>query len=160
LPEIAGLNEFLTGIVITSIIGVGIFARPYMGRVSDRVGRRIPIIAGCLISSLPLFLIPFMTNFWVLVSLAIIYGLGLATVMSSVHPLISDLVPKEFVGTSMGFIDTIMDVGQTLGPIISGFILGISMHYGLQYTVVFPSLGIVLLIAAVVFASSKNVKKQ
>ena len=158
LPEIAGLNEFLTGIVITSIIGVGIFARPYMGRVSDRVGRRIPIIAGCLISSLALFLIPFMTNFWVLVSLAIIYGLGLATVMSSVQPLISDLVPKELVGTSMGFIDTIMDVGQTLGPIISGFILGISMQYGLQYTVVFPSLGIVLLIAAVVFASSKNVK--
>jgi MFS family permease len=160
LPEIAGLNAFLTGIVITSIIAVAIFARPYMGRVSDRIGRRIPIIAGCLISSFPLFLMPFITNFFVLISLAIVYGLGLATVMSSIHPLISDLVPKEFVGTSMGFIDTIMDVGQTLGPIVSGFILGISMHYGLQYTIVFPSLGIVLLIAAATFALYKNVKTK
>jgi MFS family permease len=160
LPEIAGLNAFLTGMVITSIIGVAIFARPYMGRLSDRIGRRIPIIAGCLISSIPLFLIPFLTNFFVLISLAMIYGLGLATVMSSVHPLISDLVPKEFVGTSMGFIDTIMDVGQTLGPIVSGFILGISINYGLQYTVVFPSLGIILLIAAIAFASSKSVKTE
>jgi MFS family permease len=131
-----------------------------MGRVSDRIGRRIPIIAGCLISSFPLFLIPFITNFFVLISLAIVYGLGLATVMSSIHPLISDLVPKEFVGTSMGFIDTTMDVGQTLGPIVSGFILGISMHYGLQYTILFPSLGIVLLIAATTFASSKTVKTE
>ncbi len=160
LPEIVRLDELRTGIIITSIIGVGIFARPYMGRVSDRVGRRIPIVAGCILSSLPLFAMPFMTDFWVLLLLAIVYGLGLATVMGSVHPLISDLVPKEVVGTSMGFIDTIMDVGQTLGPIISGFILGISIQRGLQYTVVFPSLGIVLLLAAGVFASSRTAKAQ
>ncbi len=103
---------------------------------------------------------PFITDFWVLLLLAIVYGLGLATVMGSVHALVSDLVPKEVVGTSMGFIDTIMDVGQTLGPIISGFILGISIQRGLQYTVVFPSLGIVLLLAAGVFASSRTAKAQ
>ncbi len=160
LPEIVRLDELRTGIIITSIIGVGIFARPYMGRVSDRVGRRIPIVAGCILSSLPLFAMPFLTDFWVLLLLAIVYGLGLATVMGSVHALVSDLVPKEVVGTSMGFIDTIMDVGQTLGPIISGFILGISIQRGLQYTVVFPSLGIVLLLAAGVFASSRTAKAQ
>jgi MFS family permease len=160
LPEIVKLDELRTGIIITSIIGVGIFARPYMGRVSDRVGRQIPIVAGCILSSLPLFAMPFMTDFWVLLLLAIVYGLGLATVMGSVHALVSDLVPKEVVGTSMGFIDTIMDVGQTLGPIISGFILGISIQRGLQYTVVFPSLGIVLLLAAGVFASSRTAKAQ
>jgi MFS family permease len=43
LPEIVHLNEFLTGIIITSIIGVAILARPYMGRISDKMGRRIPI---------------------------------------------------------------------------------------------------------------------
>jgi MFS family permease len=154
LPEIAKLDEFRTGIIITSIIAIGIFARPYMGRVSDRFGRRIPIIAGCIVSGLPLFAMPFVTDFWVLVLLSSVYGLGLAAVTGSVHALVSDLVPKEVVGTSMGFIDTIMDVGQTLGPIISGFILGISIQQGLQYTVVFPSLAIVLLLAAGVFALS------
>lgn len=160
LPEIAGLNELLTGITITSIIGVGIFARPYMGRISDRVGRRIPIVSGCILSSIPMFAIPFITDFWFLLLLAMVYGLGLATVMSSIHPLISDLVPKELVGTSMGFIDTVMDVGQTLGPVVSGFILGASMLYGLHYTLVFPSLGIVLLLAAAVFALSKALETK
>jgi hypothetical protein len=49
----------------------------------------------------------------------------------------------------MGFLDTLMDVGQTLGPIISGFIFA-----GLQYRGVFPSLTIVVLLSATVFALS------
>jgi len=154
LPEIAHLDEFSTGIIITSIIGTGIFARPYMGRVSDRIGRRTPMIVGCIVSGLPLLVIPFVADFWLLLLLVLVYGFGFATVTSSTPALISDLVPKELVGTSMGFLDTIMDVGQTLGPIISGFILATS----LQYAGVFPSLSIILLSAGIVFALSKVTK--
>jgi MFS family permease len=159
LPEIVGLNDLLTGIIITSIIGVGIFARPYMGRVSDRTGRRAPIVTGCVISGLPLFAVPFMSDFWVLLFLVIIYGLGFAMVMSSTPALISDLVPQELVGTSMGFLDTIMDVGQTLGPIVSGVILGISTQYGLQYILVFLVLGVVLLLTACLSAFTKILRQ-
>jgi len=60
----------------------------------------------------------------------------------------SELVPKELVGTSMGFLSTIMDVGQALGAIISGFILATN----LQYYGVFPSLTFVLLFSCMVFA--------
>jgi MFS family permease len=151
LPEIAHLDEFSTGIIITSIIGIAIFAKPYMGRLSDRAGRRMPIVMGCIVSGLPLFAIPFVTDFWILLLLVLIYGFGFATVTSSTPALISDLVPKELVGTSMGFLDTIMDVGQTLGPIISGIILATS----LEYAGMFPSLSIILLSAGTIFALSK-----
>jgi MFS family permease len=126
--------------------------------VSDRAGRRTPIIAGCVFSGLPLFAVPFVSDFWILLLLVIIYGLGFATVMSSTPALISDLVPRELVGTSMGFLDTIMDVGQTLGPIISGMILGISLQYGMQYVLVFITLGLVLLFAGGLFAFLKIAK--
>lgn len=158
LLEVVGLNDLLTGIIITSIIGVGIFARPYMGRVSDRAGRRAPIIAGCVFSGLPLFAVPFVSDFWILLLFVIIYGLGFATVMSSTPALISDLVPRELVGTSMGFLDTVMDVGQTLGPIISGIILGVSMQYSVQYVLVFLTLGLVLLFTGGLFAFLKIAK--
>jgi MFS family permease len=151
LPEVAHIDEFSTGMVIASIVGVAIFARPYMGRVSDRIGRRIPIIAGCIISGLPLLVIPFVLDFWVLLLLVLVYGFGFATVTSSTSAWVSDLVPKELVGTSMGFLDTIMDVGQTLGPIISGFILATSLHYA----GVFPSLSFVLISAGIIVAVSK-----
>ena len=147
LPEIAHLNELLTGVIITSIIGVAIFARPYLGRFSDRAGRRTPIVAGCVVSGLPLLIVPFVADFWVLLVLVVTYGVGFAAVTASTSALISELVSKEFVGTSMGFIDTIMDVGQTSGPIISGLILSTS----LQYTGLFFSLTFVLLLSSIVF---------
>jgi len=148
LPEVAHLNKFLTGIIIMSIIGVAIFAKPYMGRVSDKTGRRILIVLGCVISSIPLLAIPFVTDFWVLLLLVLVYGFGFATVTASTPALITELAPKELVGTSMGFLGTIMDVGQTLGPIISGFILATN----LQYCGVFPSLAFVLLFSCIIFA--------
>jgi MFS family permease len=143
--------------MITSIIAIGIFARPYMGRISDRVGRQIPIIAGCIVSGLPLLGLPFIRDSWVLLLLVLIYGLGFATVLSSTHALTSDLVPTELVGTSMGFIDTVMDIGQTLGPIASGIILGVSLAYGFQYILVFLALGLVLLATGIIFALSRLV---
>jgi MFS family permease len=156
LPEIAQLNELSTGIIITSIIAVGILARPYMGRLSDRIGRKFPIAFGSAISGLPLLVIPFTTDFWILLILALIYGIGFATVTSSTPALVSELVPQELIGTSMGFLDTTMDIGQTLGPIVSGIILATS----LQYAGVFPSLGIVLIFAGIVFAASKVAKNK
>ena len=148
LPEKAHLNELLTGIIITSIIGVAIFAKPYLGRFSDKSGRRIPIVMGCIVSGLPFLIVPFVADFWVLLVLVLIYGVGFAAVTASTSALISELVSREFVGTSMGFIDTIMDIGQTSGPIISGLILSTS----LQYTGLFLSLTFILLLSSIAFA--------
>jgi len=154
LPEVAKLNKFLTGIIITSIIGVAIFARPYMGRVSDKIGRRIPIILGCIVSSLPLLAVPFVADFWILLLLVMVYGFGFAAAISSTTALVSELLPQELVGASMGFIDTIMDVGQTIGPIISGLIYAT----GLQYAGLFPSLTFVLLFSCIIFILSDVAK--
>ena len=148
LPEKAHLNELLTGLIITSIIGVAIFAKPYLGRLSDKSGRRVPIIMGGIVSGLPLLIVPFVADFWILLVLVLIYGVGFAAVTASTSALISELVSREFVGTSMGFIDTIMDIGQTAGPIISGLILSTS----LQYTGLFFSLTFVLLLSSITFA--------
>ena len=156
LQDVAHLNSLLIGIISTSIIGNAIFVRPYIGRVSDKIGRRIPITLGCIISGLPLFAVPFFTDFWVLLLLFAVYGFGFATVTASTSPLISELVPKELIGTSMGFLDTIMDVGQTLGPIISGFVLATY----LQYYGVFPSLTSVLLISCAIFVMSGVAKTK
>jgi MFS family permease len=146
----------IPGFVATCIIGVAVFARPYMGHVSDRVGRRIPIVLGSVVSAVPLLVIPFVTDFTVLILLAIIYGFGFAAVTASTSPLISELVPREVVGTSMGFLASAMDVGQTIGPIASGFILATS----LQYAGVFPSLALVVLFSCMVFALSGVAKKK
>lgn len=145
-----GYSLLIPGLIATCIIGVALFARPYMGRISDRTGRRVPIIAGSLVSGLALLPIPFVTDFWVILSLVMIYGFGFATVVASTSPLVSELVPSEFVGTSMGFLAMTMDVGQTIGPIVTGFVLATS----LAYKGAFWALALVLLFSCVVFVLS------
>ena len=84
------------------------------------------------------------------------YGLGFAMVISSTAPLMCELTPSNLVGTSMGFLSTIMDIGQTIGPIISGVILATV----LQYNGLFTSLTVLLLASAVIFLFSGIAKHK
>jgi len=156
LRYVVCFDWLLTGVISGSLIVMPIVAKPYMGRISDKIGRRIPIIVGCIISSLPLLVIPFVTDFPVLLLLSVVYGLGFATVTASTPALVSELVPKKLVGTSMGFLATIMDVGQTIGPIITGMILATNLAYHGS----FPALTAVLLLSCVVFALSRVAKAK
>ncbi len=143
-------TTFGQGLVYSTVLVVAIFARPSMGRVSDRVGRRIPIILGCILSAVALATIPYITDFTTLIVLLVAYGFGFATVTASTSPLMCDIAPNETVGTSMGFLDTTMDIGQTIGGFVSGLVFASSLHYA----GVFLVFAAVLLFGCAVFAFS------
>ncbi|MCJ7469504.1 MFS transporter [Candidatus Bathyarchaeota archaeon] len=149
-------NTLKQGLFASSVFAVAIFARPSMGRVSDRIGRRIPIVLGSILSALALLTIPYITDFTALMILLVAYGFGFAAVTSSTSPLISELAPKELVGTSMGFLDTMMDVGQTIGGFATGLVFATSLHY----VGVFLSFAIVLFLSCTVFAISSVGKRN
>jgi MFS family permease len=96
--------------------------------------------------------IPFTTQFPLLLLLAVGYGASFATVLSSTSPTVADLVPTALVGASMGFLATTMDIGQTLGPIVSGLIFATN----LRYTGMFLSLSVLLVISSIIFLLSKK----
>jgi MFS family permease len=152
LQDVAGLDFLSIGIITGSQIVALIIARPLIGKISDRIGRTKPIIVGILASCLLVAAMPVTTSFPVMLTIIIAYGVAFATVMSSTSPLISELVPAGLVGTSMGFLSTMMDIGQTLGPIISGVIFASS----LQYLGLFFSLSVMLATSSVIFILSKR----
>jgi MFS family permease len=143
-------TTFGQGLVYSTVLVVAIFARPSMGRVSDRIGRRIPIILGCILSAVALATIPYITDFTTLIVLLVAYGFGFATVTASTSPLMCDIAPNETVGISMGFLNTTMDIGQTIGGFVSGLVFASSLHYA----GVFLVFAAVLLFGCAVFAFS------
>lgn len=155
LKDVVNLDPFLIGIVLGVQLATVPVAQPFMGRLSDRVGRKIPIVLGSVISGVSLVAIPLTAQFSILLLISIVYGVGFSFVTSSTPALVSELVEKEYMGTAMGFLSTVMDVGQTLGPIITGLILAAT----LAYFSVFASLTVILLISCllVVFVSQKRV---
>lgn len=147
LTDVVKLNLFSVGIITGSEIVALVVARPFMGRISDRAGRIKPIIAGSLAGCLIVAAIPFTTQFPLLLLLAIAYGVSFATVLSSTSPMVADIVPATLVGASMGFLSTTMDIGQALGPIISGLIFATN----LRYLGMFVFLSILLIVSIAVF---------
>jgi MFS family permease len=151
MKDFTAIGGFPQGVVLFSLVIIVMLSKPFIGRFSDRAGRRTPIVLGCVVSSIPLVLMPLSTQFPILLVLAMIYGLGFSMVTSSTPAMVSEFVPIEKVGGAMGFISTLMDVGQTFGPIVCGFILGAS----LGYISLFASLSLVLMVTVFMFALVK-----
>jgi len=156
LSEVARMDPLTIGIIMGSQVVALIAARPIMGAVSDRIGRRIPIVLGSIGACIMVLLMPFSTQVPLLMFLSVGYGVSFAMVVSSTSPLICELAPPELVGTSLGFLNTTMDVGQTAGPIISGFVLALSF----QYSILFFSLSLLLVVSGIVFVSQRTTRTK
>lgn len=155
LKEVVHLDAFSIGIVSAMEVLMIPVSKPAMGVLSDRLGRRALIIGGSVVGAIALTMFPLTTNFYLILLAAIVYGTGFSMVTSSTPALVSELTSKELMGTGLGFLSTVMDVGQTLGPIITGFILGA----GMGYMGSFVGIATVISIAALCFVAVRFVFK-
>ncbi|MGB9129502.1 MAG: MFS transporter [Thiobacillus sp.] len=119
-----GIPAWQIGVILGVQLLSIVFAKPLMGRVSDRVGRRRVILPGLLIGAASVVLLPYFPNFIGLSVLSLVFGLGFATVTSSTAALVADLTKDGRYGSSMGVLRTVMDVGQSIGPVLTGFMVG------------------------------------
>jgi MFS family permease len=138
-----GIPAWQIGVILGVQLVSIVFAKPLMGRVSDRVGRRQVIIPGLLIGAASVVLLPYAPHFIGLTGLSLVFGIGFATVTSSTSALVADLTRDGRYGSSMGVLRTVMDVGQSIGPVLTGWMVG-TAGYGSAFTL----LAVILLLAA------------
>ena len=118
-----GIPAWEIGIILGVQLVSIVFMKPLMGRLSDRVGRRQVIIPGLLVGAASVVLLPYLPNFVGLTALSLMFGLGFATVTSSTSALVADLTRDGRFGSSMGVLRTVMDVGQSIGPVLTGWMV-------------------------------------
>jgi len=138
-----GIPAWQIGVILGVQLLSIVFAKPIMGKVSDKVGRRQVILPGLLIGAASVVLIPHAPSFIGLTVLSLVFGLGFATVTSSTTALVADLTKDGRFGSSMGVLRTVMDVGQSIGPVLTGFMIGVA-GYGSAFTL----LAAILVLAA------------
>ena len=124
-----GIERWITGIIIgLQILTIAIF-RPTFGRLSDSYGRKPFIIAGLAVSGVSLIFLPLTADFYKLLLVMIIHGIGISLTTSSTSPLISELSSQTTLGSGMGALETIKDVGHATGPPVAGFLIGTSGYF-------------------------------
>ena len=145
LKNIAQLDPSLIGIIMGMQLLLIPLVNPFMGRLSDKIGRNIPILGGLAITAFSLIAIPYNTQFLPLTIISIIFGLGFSMVISSAPALVGDLADEKSYGAAMGFLATVMDIGQMAGPIFTGFIMISSGYTGSFFSLGAGLLGVSML---------------
>lgn len=144
--KVAGLNEFQAGLLWGVQVLTTILAKPVMGRMSDRLGRKSIIVTGMGLCAGSFAAIPWLTSFPLLLGTALVFGLGEAFVTSSSAALVADFCQEKHFGAAMGTFGTIFDIGHAAGPILAGLLLA-----RLDYPVAFGLLAALLVAAVPVF---------
>ena len=93
------------------------------GRIADRVDKRVQIVIGLFVLGISVAAIPFASRFpaLLLISSFLALGMSLSTVATSTY--VADVAKEEQMGASMGALSSIMDIGHSAGPLVTGIIV-------------------------------------
>jgi len=117
-----GLPPFLTGLLMSGMSFTTALASSQLGRLVNKFNVKNLLIFSYLFYALSLILTPFMQNAWQLLIPIIIFGMGHGINIPSVQTMIAELAPSEYRGALMSLNGMILRLGQTVGPIILGFL--------------------------------------
>jgi MFS family permease len=121
-----GINAYETGIIFSVQVLIIAGTKPFFGRIADRIDKRIQIVAGLIITGCSVACIPFASTFSVFLAVSSVFGLGMSLSTVATSAYIADVAKKEEIGASMGALSSIMDIGQSSGPLITGMIITVA----------------------------------
>lgn len=142
----AGHSAYAAGVFLSAQIITLALTKPVMGRFSDRHGRPPQIIAGVVLGAAAISGLSLSSGFFPLLGLSMVFGLSLSIVTSATAAFIADLSARESRGSAMGILGSVMDVGHTIGPLMSGIV---AAYLGIGKA--FIGAALVLLVMAMVF---------
>jgi MFS family permease len=93
-----------------------------LGGLSDRFGRRPPLIIALLVSALAALAVPFVQSLWPLALLWVFEAAAFAAAVPAEEALVVDLADEEHQGRALGFFTAAAGLGGVLGPLLGGWL--------------------------------------
>ncbi|MDG0818148.1 MFS transporter [Bdellovibrio svalbardensis] len=123
-------------------------ASPYLGGLSDRVGRKRVLLFGLVIFALVYTGFAFATHesqFWVLFG---VYGLYMAATDGVGKAFAIDLLNKDMKATAVGYLGTVTGISTLIASSVAGLLWD---HYGSAATFAYGAVGAVLTVMTLIF---------
>ena len=121
-----------------------------MGTIGDRLGRKLPMAVGLLISSAVILVLPHAPSLWLLALLWAVEALAFTASVPAEEALVADLSPSEERGTSFGLYAFASGLGAVIGPLIGGWLYDQVGHTApFVFTSALAFLGAVLIVVLV-----------
>jgi len=97
-----GLIEGQIGLALSLVAIIQIIATLIAGRLSDKFGRKVVILPGCIISAASLLLLAQSYSYWFLLFSCLVMGIGIGIAGSISSAYVADIIPKEDYSIGMG----------------------------------------------------------
>lgn len=150
---IADIGMFFTTYAVCTIV-----SRVLVGRLSDRIGRRILIMPFIGVVAAAVFMLPGLDSLQGLAIMGGLFGFGFGAFMPTLNALVVDCTPQKDRGSALGFFTSFMDLGITAGAVILG---AVGERFG--YELMFYVGGCAVLVGLLIFIvglPSKGIKAQ
>jgi MFS family permease len=121
-------------------------SKPLFGKLADKIDKRKQIMGGILLLGIAIGIIGFFQSIISVIILGIIFGLGLSFSTIATSTYVAEVTKKDKLGASLGGLSAIMDVGQTIGPLLTGIIITY-----ISYTAGFMLSLILAVLSAIIF---------
>ncbi len=120
--ENLGASTLSAGVVLATFHGVSVVASPLMGRVSDKVGRGVGVVAGFMLFILAFLGYSVSLDVYHLVLPTAIAAIGFSLIAPSLLALLTESVLPSMYGVSMGVYGAFEDIGLITGPLLYGVV--------------------------------------
>lgn len=135
---------------------IGSFLPSRMGRIADRLGRKIPMMLGLMIGAIASSIIPHLHSVLALSALWTVETLGYVTSLPAERAFVADIAGEDVRGTSYGLYTFAFFLGGVVGPLAGGWLYDTIGHASPFYlNSVFLLLGS-LLVAVLLRDQSKS----
>ncbi|NLN16250.1 MAG: MFS transporter [Firmicutes bacterium] len=129
-------NPILIGLAGTLHFGVKILLSVYFGHLSDRVGRKPLLIASCLILALAVVLLLLPAKVTIVYLAFVLAGVTAAMFWPVLGAWAGEGADGEQLLDDLGKYNIAFSVGMTVGPFISGALMGRSSSAAVGFTLV------------------------
>ncbi len=134
------------GVIISTNIFFMAILQGFFGKLADKYNKFVLVVIGASIGALALMLINYATNFWSLLFLVLIMGLGGAISMPAASAINVKIGRNYGMGATSGLFSVAMSLGMIFAPLISGAIMS---YWGLRY--IFIVAGVLSFIGIAIF---------
>lgn len=116
------LTETDAGSIITAMYASSAILRAPVGRLADRVDRRLLLIGGLALSAAAVSLFSFVHTLIEFIIGGVVFGVGMGISMVAGLAMAADLSPTEGRGLSMAIPTCFFQIGLAAGPMVMGFV--------------------------------------
>ncbi|MFC1971755.1 MFS transporter [Chloroflexota bacterium] len=130
----ANITTMQAATIISVIGGAAIPVGILMGKISDKIGRKIPIITASLLRAGAFVGLIFTHELWMFNLCAIIFGISIGT--GHLFAALSvDIFGKKSIGVIMGILNLVFTIGAAIGPFIGGLVYDVNNNYNIAFLI-------------------------